>query len=357
MTEREHHQCAAAVNPESPHNLNQLRGPIAAGLELHLSWLFGVVVGLAVIVLAPASTRAADYDAPAGEVLYPRIAGDWWQIAGDPDLGQLGAAKQQPVDFALWQAADRTWQLWSCIRRTKEPGNTRLFFRWEGLNLSDPNWKPTGIAMRAEARFGEKPGGLQAPFVFRDSGRFVMFYGGWDCICSATSTDGKSFERKLDAEGKAALFGEDSGHARDPMVIRIGSVWHCYYTAHPQNKGATYCRTSPDLRQWSASRIVAQGGRAGTGPFSGECPFVVEVEPGRFYLFRTQHYGANAQTSVYFSRDPLDFGLNNDAGHFVCTLPVAAPEIIRFKDEWFIAALLPSLKGIQVAPLSWEKRR
>lgn len=356
MTEWEYHQPAAKVNPESPHSLNQLREPIAAGLDLHRCWLFGVVGGLAAAVLAPALTRAANHDAPAGPVLRPRVTGDWWQIARSPDLRELAAANQQPVDFALWQAADRTWQLWSCIRGTKEPGNTRLFYRWEGLNLADPNWKPMGVAMRAEARFGEKPGGLQAPFVFRDSGRFVMFYGGWDCICSAASTDGKHFERQLDAEGKATLFGEDSGNARDPMVIRIGAVWYCYYTAHPQNKGATYCRTSPDLRHWSASCIVAWGGQAEAGPFSGECPFVVELAPGRFYLFRTQHYGANAQTSVYFSRDPLDFGLNDDSGHFVCTLPVAAPEIIRYKDQWFIAALLPSLKGIQVAPLSWDKR-
>jgi hypothetical protein len=49
-------------------------------------------------------------------VLIPRIDGDWWQIAGDPDLGEYTSEKQQPVDFAIWQAADGTWQLWSCIR-------------------------------------------------------------------------------------------------------------------------------------------------------------------------------------------------------------------------------------------------
>ena len=58
----------------------------------------------------------------------------------------------------------------------------------------------------------------------------------------------------------------------------------------------------------------------------------------------------------HYWRDPLDFGLNNDAGHFICTLPVAAPEIVRDQDQWVIAALLPSLKGIQVAHLTWEKR-
>lgn len=288
-------------------------------------------------------------------VFKPQLKGGWWEIAGDPDLGELTSPKQQPVDFGIWQAADGMWQLWSCIRNTKETGTTRLFYRWEGKNLTDANWEPKGIAMRADPKFGERAGGLQAPFVFRDQKQFVMFYGGWDDICSATSNDGRSFARELNAEGQATLFGANSGNVRDPMVLRIGELWHCYYTAHHQNKGADYCRTSKNLRDWSAPHIVARGGKAGSGPYAAECPFVVELKPGQFYLFRTQHYGRNPLTSVYFSTDPLDFGLDNDEGHFVSTLPVAAPEIIQHKNEWFIAALLPSLKGIQVSRLEWKK--
>jgi hypothetical protein len=72
-----------------------------------------------------------------GDPPAPRLAGPWWTIAGDPDLGPLTSPKQQPVDFGLWQAADGTWQLWFCIRGTKEPGKTRLFHRWEGAKLTD----------------------------------------------------------------------------------------------------------------------------------------------------------------------------------------------------------------------------
>jgi hypothetical protein len=56
---------------------------------------------------------------------------------------------------------------------------------------------------------------------------------------------------------------------------------------------------------------------------------------------------------VYHSRDPLDFGVNDDAGHYVSTLPVAAPEVFRHEGQWYMAALLPSLKGIQIARLEW----
>src|SRR5215831_5557656 len=100
------------------------------------------VLGISAGVLAPA--RAADSPRT------PRIVGDWWEVAGDPDLGELTSAKQQPVDFGIWQAADGTWQLWSCIRNTREHGMTRLFYRWVGTQLTEPNWKPVGIAMRAD---------------------------------------------------------------------------------------------------------------------------------------------------------------------------------------------------------------
>lgn len=301
------------------------------------------------IALLSAACCLAD-DAPK----HPRLVGEWWQVASDPDLGELTNAKQQPVDFAVWQAADGTWQLWSCIRNTKEPGNTRLFYRWEGAKLTDANWKPMGIAMHADPSVGEAAGGLQAPFVFRDGKRFVMLYGGWNDIFSADSADGKAFQRIAGTDGKHALFGGPQGNARDPMVIRIGNLWYCYYTAHSKTEGATYCRTSTDLRAWSEAKLVARGGQSGSGPYSAECPFVVELEPGQFYLFRNQNYGKKAQCSVYFSRDPLDFGVDHDEGHFVCSLPIAAPEIIRHESQYYVAALLPSLKGIQISRLQWE---
>jgi hypothetical protein len=73
---------------------------------------------------------------------------------------------------------------------------------------------------------------------------------------------------------------------------------------------------------------------------------------GWYYLFRTQRYGRDAQTSVYRSRDPLDFGVEDDRD-FVCTLPVAAPEIIEHDGRHYIAALNPGLDGIRIARLKW----
>ena len=224
----------------------------------------------------------------------PQIDGPWWQVAGDPDLGKYTAPKQQPVDFAIWQAADGTWQIWSCIRNTKCGGKTRLFHRWQGAKITDPDWQPMGIAMEADAAFGETPGGLQAPHVVKIGSEYVMFYGDWENICKAKGVDGKTFARQLQPNGKAGMFTEGAGNnTRDVMVIRVGKLYHAYYTAYPDKQGADYVRTSKDLNTWSPSKKVAFGGAAGTGPFSAECPFVYyHKESGYYYLFRTQRYGA-----------------------------------------------------------------
>jgi hypothetical protein len=286
--------------------------------------------------------------------LVPQIEGEWWQVAGDPDLGPLTDPKQQPVDFAVWQAADGSWQLLSCIRHTRCGGKTRLFHRWEGKKLTDKDWTPMGIAMQADPKLGETAGGLQAPHVIKIGGVYHMFCGDWEHICHATSEDGKTFTRVVGPDGKTGMFSEGTGaNTRDPMVLRVGELFHCYYTAFPNQKGAVYCRTSPDLRDWSGSKTVAFGGSAGTNPFSAECPFVVHhKESGFFYLFRTQRYGPNAQTSVYRSKDPLSFGVEDDR-HLVCRLPVAAPEIVEHEGQHYIASLLPTLKGIRISRLKW----
>ena len=125
-------------------------------------------ISLTIGFLALTAVAAAD------PVVIPQIDGDFWQIAGDPDLGKYSSPKQQPVDFGIWQAADGTWQLWSCIRSTAFPGKTRLFYRWQANQLMDKDWTPMGIAMLADPNFGETEGGLQAPFVMKEGAEYIM---------------------------------------------------------------------------------------------------------------------------------------------------------------------------------------
>lgn len=110
------------------------------------------------------------------------------------------------------------------------------------------------------------------------------------------------------------MFGEEQGsNTRDSMVIKIGSAYYCYYTAFPGRKGAAYVRTSKDLIHWSEAKKVAYGGSPGNGPYSAEYPFVYFHKPsGYYYLLRNQQYGEHARFTVYRSKNPLDFGTDED---------------------------------------------
>jgi hypothetical protein len=305
---------------------------------------------LSIVVLFPGCTPE-NHEEGMTVSFYPEIRGDWWQVAGNPDLGDLTTEEQQPVDFGIWQAADGTWQLWSCIRKTREKGHTRLFFRWEGDSLTQTFWKPMGIAMQADTTLGEAPGGLQAPYVIEKEEKYLMFYGDWNRICLAESIDGKEFERVL-LNGSPALFGDPSEtNTRDPMVIRANDQWYCYYTAHPDNDGAIYARTADDLRNWSESTVVSYGGSPGKGElWFAECPHVVPYQ-GKYYLFRTYSYD-KPKTNIYCSEDPGNFGIDTDS-LLVAKLPVAAPEIFMSSGKWYIAALMPDIQGIRIAELQW----
>src|ERR1044072_3438795 len=107
-----------------------------------------------VLIFAFGLARAASAE-PADAAKMPFVDGPWWQVAGDPDLGKYMTAKQQPVDFAVWQAADGTWQWGSGTRTTSCEGKTRLFHGWEADKLTDKNWRRRGIMREAEPKYGE----------------------------------------------------------------------------------------------------------------------------------------------------------------------------------------------------------
>lgn len=304
-------------------------------------------------MLASALGKSANADESRAPLRPVIDENGWWQIAGNPDLGELSGDRQEPVDFGIWQAADGTWQLWGCIRGTKEPGNTRLLYRWEGANLTDTDWEPKGIAMQGKSDHGETPGGLQAPYVFRHDGKYWMVYGDWVNLCLASSDDGKHFERASIADAGPQLFGEgEDDNARDPMILARGDEWLCYYCAK-RGEGGFFVRRSGDLHDWSDSRAtkVLSGGSPGSIWHEAECPHVVEHE-GLYYLFRTSKYRNEPRTTVYASEDPFYFGIDDDS-KIVATLPVAAVEVVRHDGKYWLAALNPNLDGYRITSLEF----
>jgi hypothetical protein len=286
----------------------------------------------------------------------PKIVGDWWTIAQNPDLGRYNSPEQEPTAFGIWKAVDGTWQLWGCIRKTNVGGKSRLFYRWQGNAITDTNWVPMGIAMIADSSFGETPGGLQTPHVTKIANEYFMVYGDWENICLARSQDGKTFARQLNLDGMAGMFNEGWGNGtRDPMLTAIGNTYHIYYTAHPDKRGAIYCRTSTDLRNWSSSQIVSFGASAGKGWTDAEVPYVLYLPVERaYYLFRTHSVAGSNEymTSVYRSRDPLDFGIDDDKC-LVARLPTEAAWILNDDGDYYIASVIPGFQGYRVAHLKW----
>ncbi|MDR0542867.1 MAG: hypothetical protein LBH19_11755 [Dysgonamonadaceae bacterium] len=295
--------------------------------------------------------------------LVPIIEGEWWDIAANPDLGKLGKQGQEPVDFGIWQAADGTWQVWSCIRNVNCGGHERLFYRWEGKSLTDTHWTPMGIAMQSDPGVGEPEGGLQAPFVLKEKDTYYMFYGDWNRICLAKSADGKNFERVLNKRGQPDLFSGPYQNTRDAMVLKSNGLFFCYYTGHTstppsgQDSCAVFCRISTNLYQWSDPVVVCSGGSPSKGiawyGADSECPFVVNYNR-TFYLFRNQLYGPGGLNTQYLSDNPLSFGTGDDDSCLIGQLNVSAPEIIEYNGEYYIAALKPGLDGIRMAKLKWK---
>jgi hypothetical protein len=317
--------------------------------------------------------------------LRPRLAGDFWLLAPNPTLppelrrpADAPGDPQECVDQHVFQSADGAWHLWGCIRRTAVG---RVLYHWEGAELTEAPWRPTGEIMRADPAAGESladwqgEAWLQSPFVVRTGGRFYCFYGGhgtgidargqpvpyedprMDCqICLMTSDDGRHWQRHRDVNGFSRVF-LGPGEARDPCVLQIDGRWHMYYAGYAQGdpeQPGIYLRTSADLLHWSPEQLVHHSLEIAPGRWSHECPHVVQ-RGGHFFLLRTADY-ASAATHVFRSDDPTDFGLGPAARHkYAGPLAVAAPEIIVAADgSEYITSSHDLAAGTQLCRLVWD---
>jgi len=299
------------------------------------------------------------------KILTPEIDGEWWRIAHNPDLGKYNKENQETTSFGIWQAVDGTWQLWGCVRNTACGGNTRLFHRWEADKLTDENWEPKGVVMTAEPNFGEALGGMQSPIASKVGNEYALVYGDWGHICLARSEDGKTFARQLGEGNKAGMFDEGEGSGtRDPFLLEADGSYYLYYAANPDEKGAIYCRTSKDLRNWSDSKMVSFGGHAGTRWDCAEVPVVIpSPKSDAYYHFRMHADGPpdatgeaeSYVTSVYRSKDLLDFGINDDR-YYVTTLPAVGARILKDDDQYYIASVRSDNQGYEMSRLKWVEK-
>jgi hypothetical protein len=272
------------------------------------------------------------------DVPVPRIVGTWKRIApSSPELERYdNGDKDNTCDFTIFQAADGTWQLISCIRSTLAPGRTRLFYRWEGQQITDADWKPMGIFAEAitEPPHNQVQGRMQAPHCFRHEGRYIMFYNSAGAHVMVSS-DGKNFERIPNAAGSFQHFNMN----RDVFILdntdRDGR-WYAYYTNNKPGMAVKWANNLMGPWTEQEQQLLHHG--------FFESPFV-QCYAGHYYLF--------VPCMVFVSDDPLDFDkplltkLVDEKG-----TTKAAIEIIRDAEgNYYIAGYG---KGIYVARLEWQ---
>lgn len=325
---------------------------------------------LSLLAASPASAGSPDKnaanDAPANadKSAVPRLAGDWWRIAAPPaaeHLPDLHKPGLEAVDFTIFQAADKTWQLISCVRGTTHPGGGRLLYRWEAKQLTDPDWQPKGVFWTADPKLGHREGTIQAPHCIRHDGKFYLFYNSGGAYC-LISKDGKTFEHHKAADGQLKFFDMP----RDVMVFdnrdRDG-LWYAYFTdivpgqyAERKNHTISY-RTAKSLEgPWSEKKTDI--GVASPTP-ADAYTFVFAESP--FVLFRNGIYYRFEQMNVLASNNPSKW-----PDTILTTLtgkdPRAylSPEIIQDGVQQYIAAYRYRPKGqggIYLARIEWPEAR
>ena len=318
--------------------------------------------------------------------LRPVLDGEW-QLIGPPPVGlderlpgppvpTDGGEHNACVDHHILQSTDGAWHLWACVRRTRVG---RVLYHWETARWLDCPWRDTGEFIRADRAAGEcvhdwdGQEWLQSPFFVHHDGRYYMFYGGHATggtggasdgiayadpalpmqMCLMTSPDGRAWTRHRDPNGFSRVF-VGPGEVRDPCILRIGELWHCYYAGFSngdKHRPGFYCRTSRDLVHWSYYTCIHMDLTLAPGRWATECPHVVERD-GYFYLFRTEDY-YRRKTHVFRSANPLDFGVGDASAHYVCTFPAAAVEIYQIDGQECISSSHDPRRGTQLARLRW----
>jgi beta-fructofuranosidase len=320
----------------------------------------------------------------------PVLDGDFWLIGPNPadlDLPHLveqvprpdtpeGAPVHECVDHHIFQSADGAWHLWGCIRKTTVG---RILYHWEGESLTHGPWRQTGEILRANHDAGESLDDwrgeewMQSPFVVSEGGRYFMFCGAHGTaadgrgdpvphgdlrmacqMCLMTSDDGRQWTRYRNPAGQSRVF-VGPGETRDPCLLRVDGLWYLYhagYHDHDPKQAGFYVRTSRNLIHWSDWRLVHQDPDFGAGRWHTECPHVV-YRGGYYYLFRTADY-VRAETYVFRSENPCDFGVGDASDKYVGRIAVAAPEIVVDSEgNEFITSNHDLFGGTRLCRLRW----
>ena len=279
----------------------------------------------------------------------PQISsGAFWKIY-DPSVGEA-----EPLyinDHTIIQAQNGTWHMIGITH--PEPANPKdehIFAHATAPDLFG-QWIKQPPCLRVDRANGETH--LWAPHVIRHEHTYYMFYCGGSedltayAINLATSTDLFTWTR-------AGTLFRDGWEGRDPMVLRLGSLWIMYYCGTSDLNGGNHVvlyRTSPDLFTWSERKVAYTDPMVGSVGGVTESPFVHQHD-GRYYLFIGPRPSQDVYTGtdVFVSDDPLYFVHGNRVGH----IHAHAAELVVCDDAEYITHCGWGQGGLFIAPLVWS---
>ncbi len=299
------------------------------------------------------------------EILVPELDGEWWQIAeSHPDVSPFNRPKHNACDFSIWQAADGTWMVASCIRGTSHPGATRLFHRWEAKNLTDTMWKPStivntvtapdgavatvtnGIFAMSNPEIGQYEGVMQAPHCIKEDGKYYLYYNA-SRMNDRGGRQGNSAYCKVSDDGKTFMDMEAPGGGynmfrmgRDLMIFRDDDgTYYSYFEAG----GDMQYRTAQSLTgPWSGGDSTSLGTSG-----NPESPFVVKMGDD-YYLW--EHMNVfHSDSCDSFPDEPVT---KMTPGWFQ---GLWAPEIILHEGQYYVFGYITG-KGIWGGKMKWVER-
>ena len=205
-----------------------------------------------------------------------------------------------------------------------------------------------------------------APHIIKHQDKYWIYYTGVNdsvtqAICMATSDDLYDWERHEANPLITTLpwgFWDEShwSDCRDPMVLKEGDTFYCYYTAGrmvPDTDSFENClgiASSKDLVNWKDEGFRRLVHTLETPP---ESPFVVKKN-GMFYLFYTNY----KHGIVYLtSPDPLKGWKENPDDPQSIMEGVSATEIIQENGHWYITYISHMNNGLhffEIKELVWN---
>lgn len=206
-----------------------------------------------------------------------------------------------------------------------------------------------------------------APYILEHNKTFYMFYTGVNqnysqAICLATSKDLYNWSRvnsnPIVPIAPWSLWSKENwSDCRDPMVLKDGNVFYCYYTSARIDKATDkheYCvgiSSSTDLLSWKDEGFVRLENSLNTPP---ESPFVIKKN-GKYYMFYTSYkYGI-----VYLtSNNPANGWKELPVEKMVLKDKVSASEIYEDNGKWYMSYISHekfSLHFFEICRLFWAK--